>query len=45
MFSCRTGGFCPSYHAKRVEEWEKWMREMLVLDKRSVSRLSDQPGP
>jgi len=21
MFSCRTRGFCPSCHAKRVEEW------------------------
>jgi ribosomal protein S27E len=21
MFSCRTRGFCPSCHAKRIEEW------------------------
>ena len=21
MFSCRTRGFCPSCHAKRLEEW------------------------
>jgi len=32
MFSCRTGGFCPSCHAKRVEEWGEWMRETLLLD-------------
>jgi hypothetical protein len=29
MFSCKTRGFCPSCHAKRLEEW---MREMLLLD-------------
>jgi ribosomal protein S27E len=29
MFSCRTRGFCPSCHAKRLEEW---MRETLLLD-------------
>jgi len=32
MFSCRTRGFCPSCHAKRLEEWGEWMREILLLD-------------
>jgi len=32
MFSCRTRGFCPSCHAKRLEEWAEWMREELVLN-------------
>jgi len=32
MFSCRTRGFCPSCHAKRLEEWGEWMRETLILD-------------
>jgi hypothetical protein len=32
MFSCRTRGFCPSCHAKRLEEWDDWMREELLLD-------------
>jgi hypothetical protein len=32
MFSCRTRGFCPSCHAKRVEEWGEWMRTTLLLD-------------
>jgi len=32
MFSCRTRGFCPSCHAKRVEEWGEWIRETLLLD-------------
>jgi len=32
MFSCRTRGFCPSCHAKRLEEWGEWMREDLLLD-------------
>jgi len=32
MFSCRTRGFCPSCHAKRIEEWGEWMREELLLD-------------
>jgi len=32
MFSCRTRGFCPSCHAKRVEQWGEWMRETLLLD-------------
>jgi ribosomal protein S27E len=31
MFSCRTRGFCPSCHAKRLEEWGEWMRETLLL--------------
>ncbi|MFB0565991.1 MAG: transposase zinc-binding domain-containing protein [Candidatus Aminicenantaceae bacterium] len=31
-FSCRTRGFCPSCHGKRLEEWEEWMREKLLLD-------------
>ncbi|MGB7297090.1 MAG: transposase, partial [Candidatus Aminicenantales bacterium] len=25
-------GFCPSCHAKRLEEWGEWMREELLLD-------------
>ena len=32
MFSCRTRGFCPSCHAKRLEEWGEWIREELLLD-------------
>jgi len=32
MFSCSTRGFCPSCHAKRLEEWGEWMRETLLLD-------------
>jgi hypothetical protein len=32
MFSCRTRGFCPSCHAKRLEEWGDWVREELLLD-------------
>jgi len=32
MFSCRTRGFCPSCHAKRIEKWGEWMRETLLLD-------------
>ncbi|MGB8953030.1 MAG: transposase [Candidatus Aminicenantales bacterium] len=32
MFSCRTRGFCPSCHSKRLEEWGKWMQETLLLD-------------
>jgi len=32
MFSCRTRGFCPSCHSKRLEEWGEWMRETLLLD-------------
>jgi len=32
MFSCRTRGFCPSCHAKRIEKWSEWMRETLLLD-------------
>jgi ribosomal protein S27E len=31
MFSCRTRGFCPSCHSKRLEEWGEWMREELLL--------------
>jgi ribosomal protein S27E len=31
MFSCRTRGFCPSCHWKRLEEWGEWMRETLLL--------------
>ena len=31
-FSCRSRGFCPSCHAKRLEEWGEWMREELLLD-------------
>jgi pimeloyl-ACP methyl ester carboxylesterase len=29
-FSCKTRGFCPSCHAKRVEEWVEWVREILA---------------
>jgi len=25
-------GFCPSCHAKRVEEWGEWMRKELILN-------------
>ena len=32
MFSCRTRGFCPSCHARRLEEWGEWMGEELLLD-------------
>jgi hypothetical protein len=32
LFSCRTRGFCPSCHAKRVEEWGEWIRETLLLE-------------
>jgi hypothetical protein len=32
MFSCRTRGFCPSCHAKRLEESGEWMREEILLD-------------
>jgi ribosomal protein S27E len=32
MFSCRTRGFCPSCHAKRLEGWGEWVREELLLD-------------
>jgi ribosomal protein S27E len=32
IFSCRTRGFCPSCHSKRLEEWGEWMREELLLD-------------
>jgi ribosomal protein S27E len=31
-FSCETRGFCPSCHAKRLEEWGEWMRETLLLE-------------
>ena len=31
-FSCKTRSFCPSCHAKRLEEWGEWMREELLLD-------------
>jgi len=32
MFSCKTRGFCPSCHVKRLEVWGEWMRETLLLD-------------
>jgi len=32
MFSCRIRGFCPSCHAKWLEEWGEWMREELLLN-------------
>jgi len=31
MYSCKIRGFCPSYHAKRREEWGEWMREELLM--------------
>ena len=31
-FSCKTRGFCPSSHAKRLEERGEWVRETLLLD-------------
>jgi len=31
-FSCKTRGFCPSCHAKRLEAWGEWVRESLLLD-------------
>jgi hypothetical protein len=31
-FSCKTRGFCPSCHAKRLEEWGEWVRETVLLD-------------
>lgn len=31
-FSCKTRGFCPSCHAKRLGEWGEWVRETLLLD-------------
>jgi len=31
-FSCKTRGFCPSCHAKRLEEWGEWVRTTLLLD-------------
>jgi hypothetical protein len=33
-FSCKTRGFCPSCHAKRLEERGEWTRETLLLDVR-----------
>ena len=32
IFSCKTCGFCPSCHAKRLEEWGEWVRETLLLE-------------
>jgi len=31
-FSCKTRGFCPSCHAKRLEEWGEWVRETLLFE-------------
>ena len=31
-FSCKTPGFCPSCHPKRLEEWGEWVRKTLLLD-------------
>ena len=31
-FSCKTRGFCPSCHAKRLEAWGEWTQETLLLD-------------
>jgi ribosomal protein S27E len=32
MFSCQTRAFCPSCHAKRIEEWGEWLRTTLLLE-------------
>jgi hypothetical protein len=45
MFSCRTRGFCPSCHAKRLEEWGESVRETLLLDiphRQVVSHIPDK---
>jgi len=31
-FSCKRRYFCPSCHAKRLEEWGEWLRGALLLD-------------
>ncbi len=31
MFSCRAHRFCPSCHAKGLEEWREWMHEELLM--------------
>ena len=45
MFSCRTRGFCPSCHAKRLEEWAKrilsWRRTGLNVH--SLVRAKTKP--
>jgi hypothetical protein len=45
MFSCRTRRFCPSCHAKRLEEWGEWMRETLLLDIRKVYEVDPMICP
>jgi len=30
--SCKTRGFCPSCHTRRLEEWGEWVREEVYLD-------------
>ena len=32
MLSCKTHGFCPSCHSKRLEEWTEWIGGELLLD-------------
>jgi hypothetical protein len=44
MFSCRTRGFCPSCHAKRLEEWGEWMRETLLLDVEQEEKRNPSKG-
>ena len=39
MFSCKTRGFCPSCHAKRLEEWGEWMRETLLRERETMDYL------
>ncbi len=33
-FSCKTRGFCPPCHAKRLEEWGEWVSETLPRARR-----------
>jgi len=37
IFSCRSRGFCPSCHVKRLEEWGEWMREELLFPTKARS--------
>jgi ribosomal protein S27E len=31
-YSCKTRGFCPSCHAKRLEEWGEWIASSTTLN-------------
>jgi len=42
MFACRTREFCPSCHAKRLEEWGEWMRDELLLDVPPGENVAEQ---